>query len=424
MVKVLQYGSNMDSSRFIGRSTSKNPSRKIKGRNLGLVKFRGKVNFDLWSDKQGPVGDMNPHATDESEGVLYEIDDQSLEILRKIEGKKYRQVPVKVILPDGSTEEAITFIGTEEAREDFRRNHINERPRREYLQHYITGLKVNGGSSSYIGRFKELLPKPRISVPQVYDNPNEAKTDQACLSEEMRENIGVDVGDLVEVEFEGRKEILRVRRAPEGYVEDDSVHLSRKTRERLGINEIGKRSDRDKYTKKYSGVTIRKYEEQTRSNSDLSSRVSSFFVIAGVLGGLFFLSPNLTGNAIAEISKTSTNWIGISFLFIGLISAGFYFTRARRYSPNIESEAMYEGKPETEGAKPRSHRSVLVTALRDLNRAKVLYERGHYDEVQDISEGVVRNLRRVGEYDKANAVHTHLDNPEKAIKVVKKEKKR
>ncbi len=50
---------------------------------------------------------------------------------------------------------------------------------------------------------------------------------------------------------------------------------------------------------------------------------------AGLVAGLFFLSSNLTGNAIAELSNKSSSWVGAVLLAIGL-GGGLLWMKARR----------------------------------------------------------------------------------------------
>ena len=52
------------------------------------------------------------------------------------------------------------------------------------------------------------------------------------------------------------------------------------------------------------------------------------FAIAGVLGGLFFLSPNLTGNAIANVNIQNSSILGASLLIVGLV-AGFFLLKSK-----------------------------------------------------------------------------------------------
>lgn len=63
--------------------------------------------------------------------------------------------------------------------------------------------------------------------------------------------------------------------------------------------------------------------------SDLTSRLSLVIAIAGVLSGLFFLSPNITGNAIANGSQSSGSWSGIILFLIGIAGLFFYFRKKR-----------------------------------------------------------------------------------------------
>ena len=49
--------------------------------------------------------------------------------------------------------------------------------------------------------------------------------------------------------------------------------------------------------------------------------------ILGVLGGIFFLSTNITGNSIANIGQGFGNILGTVLLFIGLV-AGFFWLKS------------------------------------------------------------------------------------------------
>ena len=55
------------------------------------------------------------------------------------------------------------------------------------------------------------------------------------------------------------------------------------------------------------------------------TRATVTTAIAGLLVGLFFLSSNITGNAISNLNQTSSNWIGVVCLAVGLIAGFFYF---------------------------------------------------------------------------------------------------
>lgn len=51
--------------------------------------------------------------------------------------------------------------------------------------------------------------------------------------------------------------------------------------------------------------------------------------ITGILGGLFFLSTNITGNAIADLTTKTTSFLGAGLLIVGLV-AGFFWLRNRK----------------------------------------------------------------------------------------------
>ena len=49
--------------------------------------------------------------------------------------------------------------------------------------------------------------------------------------------------------------------------------------------------------------------------------------IIGLLGGIFFLSSNLTGNVVGNMTNSTSNWIGGILFAIGLVGAFFYFKK-------------------------------------------------------------------------------------------------
>jgi hypothetical protein len=59
----------------------------------------------------------------------------------------------------------------------------------------------------------------------------------------------------------------------------------------------------------------------------LEGKTSTAALIIGIIGGIFFLTPNFTGNAISDLNQTSTNFIGIGFFILALIAAFFYSKR-------------------------------------------------------------------------------------------------
>jgi len=60
--------------------------------------------------------------------------------------------------------------------------------------------------------------------------------------------------------------------------------------------------------------------------------------IFSILGGLFFLSPNLTGNAISNMTTQTASWIGAVLIIIGIIA--LYFLMKAKKITNKKQEQM------------------------------------------------------------------------------------
>lgn len=71
---------------------------------------------------------------------------------------------------------------------------------------------------------------------------------------------------------------------------------------------------------------IRQIEDKPGGrDGGLEKAASSVVGLMGIVGGLFFLSSNITGNVIANLNKSSSSTIGIVFLIMGLIGAFLFF---------------------------------------------------------------------------------------------------
>lgn len=66
-------------------------------------------------------------------------------------------------------------------------------------------------------------------------------------------------------------------------------------------------------------------EEQRGGN--LEGKVTSIIAISGVLVALFFLSTNITGNAIGNLNQTNVNVVGVLLLVIGLVAGYFWMKK-------------------------------------------------------------------------------------------------
>ena len=83
----------------------------------------------------------------------------------------------------------------------------------------------------------------------------------------------------------------------------------------------------------------RKVHEDWKTNAERriyearNGRRDLSFSILGIIGGLFFLSSNITGNAIGSLSNSSASIIGATLFIIGL-SFGYFLLRNKRKKDN------------------------------------------------------------------------------------------
>jgi hypothetical protein len=61
----------------------------------------------------------------------------------------------------------------------------------------------------------------------------------------------------------------------------------------------------------------------------LNKSITGLLAIIGVFGGVFLLSPNLTGRAISNLNGTVTNLSGLIFFLLGLLEFSSFLSGAR-----------------------------------------------------------------------------------------------
>lgn len=95
------------------------------------------------------------------------------------------------------------------------------------------------------------------------------------------------------------------------------------------LNEKAQRKGSGSWTPIHSKEDIQKLREKTRKNKTLEHTVTSILAIFGLGIGIFFLSSNITGNAIAEMTTKTTSFLGAGLIIVGLV-AGFFWLKNRK----------------------------------------------------------------------------------------------
>ena len=78
----------------------------------------------------------------------------------------------------------------------------------------------------------------------------------------------------------------------------------------------------------FAGETSRILRKYDNPRSLVGTAVAASIV--GLVGGIFFLSPNLTGNAIANLSKTTSSGVGVILLLVGLVAGLFWVKSSKK----------------------------------------------------------------------------------------------
>ena len=133
-------------------------------------------------------------------------------------------------------------------------------------------------------------------------------------------------------------------KAAERYLEVDAPYMAGFTYEKLGeLDKAAKcfKQALNYYSGKtggYNGRLLSKAREsltrieaikRERGLGRLEKVATTMTSIFGILSGLFFLSPNLTGNAITNMTNSTSSILGAGLLIIGLI-AGFFWLKAKK----------------------------------------------------------------------------------------------
>jgi tetratricopeptide (TPR) repeat protein len=82
---------------------------------------------------------------------------------------------------------------------------------------------------------------------------------------------------------------------------------------------------------KINELREQKKSSESKRRSALENAVGVIMII-GFLGSIFFLSSNITGNAVANLSLNTTSWIGGVLLVVGLV-AGLFWMKSKKEKP-------------------------------------------------------------------------------------------
>jgi gamma-glutamylcyclotransferase (GGCT)/AIG2-like uncharacterized protein YtfP len=141
MPLVFQYGSNCDAGRLRDRIDEFDDL----GRALTIDEYE--IAFDVYSNKNACAAAdlvMAPHSDLHAWGVLYEMPDEGVARLQKIEGRKYEKRRIRVQNKVGEHVNAITFLVMDRHRQR------NLWTGEEYVRHIVTGLRNHNVHRDYV----------------------------------------------------------------------------------------------------------------------------------------------------------------------------------------------------------------------------------------------------------------------------------
>ena len=188
--------------------------------------------------------------------------------------------------------------------------------------------------------------KVRFSLSKNFDGRGKLLDEYGSWGEESNAN-GVTMGDVYTVEMipsigsvseesarkTSSKDVLGVN------IEINSSNFPKVVEEKIKFyqNKIGKRyglpvryflhehtgrGNQERFPRSYWENVKRLFPKK-----NLEHHVTSVVAIAGFAGSLIFLSSNITGNAIADLSLGVSNWIGGALFLVGVCAAFAYFRR-------------------------------------------------------------------------------------------------
>ncbi len=112
------------------------------------------------------------------------------------------------------------------------------------------------------------------------------------------------------------------KKAAKDYAQASDLYMKHATY--LDSKNLPESKSYEKHSKKLAVHSERLMKATRGEWHGLEGKTAVAAAIVGVLGGIFFLSPNLTGNVIGNITNSTSNILGAVLLVIGLIGGFFW----------------------------------------------------------------------------------------------------
>lgn len=99
----------------------------------------------------------------------------------------------------------------------------------------------------------------------------------------------------------------------------------------LALNEKAERLEAGSHSGVHSREQIDALKKKIPRNISFLERLMPLVIaVVGLVSGIFFFSTSVTGNAISNLSSTTSSWIGGVLVLIGVVALGFWIKNKKR----------------------------------------------------------------------------------------------
>ena len=190
----------------------------------------------------------------------------------------------------------------------------------EEIEEHIKGLKTNEGKIGYLAKIlkkeKLLTPTTKDYIHNVSDKYAKEYLERAEEHKERGYRAALRANDPLHGKYLTNLATEEFFNAAENYLKANKINKARNLVDSLV--RMGYKSQAEQLREKI--------EAESKKEGGLSSKLTGIISIVGILGSLFFLSPNITGNAIGASVRSDSNLMGILLFVVG-IAAGFFYLR-------------------------------------------------------------------------------------------------